>query len=202
MANIDEQLLTLPDQEAEQRAAAGLRQEQGEERAASAGAQTDGTLGQQIIQATRAAEQNQIATAPAASADAASPATGTALWLKTAWLNIIDSFGLTLIYINLHVFGHSVFGEKIFCQLGEEWLPNNLRSNLESPEAQRVIGTIGLLEKMLLIFADLIVLIALILLVAVIIRLFNTLPVKIISVIGQGLNSLGEQASNPFFGAF
>ncbi|HTW96166.1 MAG TPA: hypothetical protein VMD74_00725, partial [Candidatus Methylomirabilis sp.] len=190
-----EQLLTLPDQEAEQRAAAGLRQEQGEERAASAGAQTDGTLGQQIIQATRAAEQNQIATAPAASASAGSPATGTAHWLKTAWLNIIDSFGLTLIYINLHVFGHSVFGEKIFCQLGEEWLPNNLRSNLESPEAQRVIGTIGLLEKMLLIFADLIVLIALILLVAVIIKILDTISqlsavskiIKSLTVIGQFL---------------
>jgi|GEM_PF-2840951 len=42
--------------------------------------------------------------------------------LQKSWLNIIDSFGLTLLYINFHVFCRWVFGEKLFCKLGHEWL--------------------------------------------------------------------------------
>lgn len=43
--------------------------------------------------------------------------------LKQAWTNLIDSFGLTLIWINIHVFLRLVLGKKLFCKLGEEWLP-------------------------------------------------------------------------------
>jgi len=46
---------------------------------------------------------------------------GTSKLLQQAWLNIIDSFGLTLIWINIHVFLSYVLGEKLFCKLGEEW---------------------------------------------------------------------------------
>ncbi len=37
--------------------------------------------------------------------------------LKQAWLNLIDSFGLTLVWINIHVFLSQVFGEKLFRKL-------------------------------------------------------------------------------------
>lgn len=46
---------------------------------------------------------------------------GTSLLLRQSWLNLIDSFGLTLIWINIHVVLHVVFGEKAFCKLGDEW---------------------------------------------------------------------------------
>jgi hypothetical protein len=41
--------------------------------------------------------------------------------LRQAWANLIDSFGLTLIWINIHVFLEYVLGEKLFCKLGGEW---------------------------------------------------------------------------------
>ncbi len=41
--------------------------------------------------------------------------------LRMSWGNLIQSFGLTLIWINIHAFGNLVFGKKIFCDLGQEW---------------------------------------------------------------------------------
>ena len=46
---------------------------------------------------------------------------GTSKLLQQAWINTIDSFGLTLIWVNIHVFLSYIFGEKLFCKLGEEW---------------------------------------------------------------------------------
>ncbi len=43
--------------------------------------------------------------------------------LKASWENLIDSFGLTLIWIDIHVFLNMVLGKKLFCDLGEEWIP-------------------------------------------------------------------------------
>lgn len=43
--------------------------------------------------------------------------------LQKSWLNAIDSYGLTvLLYVNFHVFCRFVFGPKVFCKLGHEWL--------------------------------------------------------------------------------
>lgn len=83
----------------------------------------------------------------------------TAQALRFSWLNIPDSFGLTLIYINLHLFGRSILGEKVFCEMGEEFIPKSLRSSIYSPSFSAKIKKIGLLEKMLLMFLDLLVLI-------------------------------------------
>lgn len=41
--------------------------------------------------------------------------------LRQSWLHLIDSWGLTLIWINIHVFLRQILGEKLFCDLGEEW---------------------------------------------------------------------------------
>lgn len=87
----------------------------------------------------------------------------TAYLLKASWLNLIDSFGLTLIYINLHLFGRSIFGDKVFCEIGEEFIPRSLRSSLESPSVKDKIKKIGLGEKLLLIFLDAVALVALLL---------------------------------------
>jgi hypothetical protein len=87
----------------------------------------------------------------------------TAYLLKASWLNLIDSFGLTLIYINLHLFGRSIFGDKVFCEMGEEFIPKSLRSSLSSPSVKDKIKKFGLGEKLLLIFLDAFVLIAVLL---------------------------------------
>lgn len=43
--------------------------------------------------------------------------------LQQAWLNTLDTYGLSIIlYVNFHVFCRFVFGPKIFCKLGHEWI--------------------------------------------------------------------------------
>ncbi|MEI6529543.1 MAG: hypothetical protein WCN88_04065 [Candidatus Falkowbacteria bacterium] len=49
---------------------------------------------------------------------------GTSALLKAAWENLIETFGLTLIWIDIHVFLNLVLGDKLFCKLGEEWIPD------------------------------------------------------------------------------
>jgi len=43
--------------------------------------------------------------------------------LKQSWLNLIISFGLTLLYIDLHYFLNAVLGDKAFTKPGHEWAP-------------------------------------------------------------------------------
>lgn len=48
---------------------------------------------------------------------------GTAIALKWAWFALIPSFGLTLIYLNLHLIIRYLAGIKSFCRFGSEWRP-------------------------------------------------------------------------------
>ncbi len=114
---------------------------------------------------------------------------GTATLLRRAWLNLIDSFGLTLIYINLHVFGRSVLAGKVFCELGFEWLPPNMAKKIaSSPEARSKMKTFGLIEKVVLIFVDLLVLFIIISSVSFLVLIIYILtnPVETGKVIGIG----------------
>ena len=45
----------------------------------------------------------------------------TAKLLKGAWMNLLVSFGTTIFWIDIHVFGRQVLGKKMFCAPGEEW---------------------------------------------------------------------------------
>lgn len=89
---------------------------------------------------------------------AAAPAKqATSQLLKQAWINLIDSFGLTLIYINAHVFLRWVLGDTFFCKLGEEWIPKQAAAG--GGEAGKTAGKgIGIVEIMALLFLDLAVL--------------------------------------------
>ncbi|MDD5290529.1 MAG: hypothetical protein PHZ04_00220 [Patescibacteria group bacterium] len=80
---------------------------------------------------------------------------GTNRLLKAAWGNLIDSFGLTLIYINMHVFLRWVFPD-LFCKLGEEWMPKIVAGE---SSAKNIGGTaFGIVEVIGLLILDLIVL--------------------------------------------
>lgn len=81
--------------------------------------------------------------------------TASAKALRYSWLNLIITYGLTLFYINFHVFGRMVFGEKIFGKLGSEWLPKQLKA-VGGKNAATVESAFGIVEVMLLIFLDLI----------------------------------------------
>ncbi|MBU1165297.1 hypothetical protein KKA15_07145 [Patescibacteria group bacterium] len=52
---------------------------------------------------------------------------GTARILQVAWLNLIDTFGLTLIYINFHFLMAHILKSEMFCKFGEEWTPKSGR---------------------------------------------------------------------------
>lgn len=60
-------------------------------------------------------------------AAAAAVSKGTSKLLQAAWENLVDSFGLTLIWIDIHVWLGEIFGNKFFCKLGMEWLDQNIQ---------------------------------------------------------------------------
>lgn len=53
--------------------------------------------------------------------------------LKFAWENLITSWGLTLLYIDLHAFLNKVFGPKVFRELGGEWIPASIKKLGDGP---------------------------------------------------------------------
>lgn len=65
--------------------------------------------------------------------------------LKAAWENLIDSFGTTLLWIDIHIFGGMVMGNKLFCKLGMEWVPDILKQT-RSKEAEKMGDKIGVIE--------------------------------------------------------
>ena len=92
--------------------------------------------------------------------------------LKQAWLNIIDSWGLTLIWINIHVFLRWTLGDNLFCKLGEEWLPK--QATQAGEEATKTAGAaFGLIEIIVLLIIDLIVLAVIFGVLALIVMIVN-----------------------------
>ncbi len=77
---------------------------------------------------------------------------GLAKLLQAAWENLLDSFGLTLIWIDLHYILSYVFGKNLFCDLGEEWVINKVPSSGSGQSADKLVEeagkSIGTVEKM------------------------------------------------------
>jgi len=67
--------------------------------------------------------------------------------LKAAWENLVTSWGLTLIWIDIHVFSSLVFGNKMFPKLGMEWIPDALKQT-QFKEAEKLGKKIGIVEGM------------------------------------------------------
>lgn len=75
--------------------------------------------------------------------------------LKAAWENLITSFGTTLVWIDIHVFMNKIGFEALFCDLGEEWLPEKPETPVvkgdsadQSGPAEEAAKSVGLVEKM------------------------------------------------------
>lgn len=47
--------------------------------------------------------------------------------LKGAWTNLLPSWGLTLLWIDIHFFMNKVLGPWAFRDLGEEWIPDSIK---------------------------------------------------------------------------
>jgi hypothetical protein len=106
---------------------------------------------------------------------------GTSKLLQEAWINLIPSWGLTLIWINIHVFLSLVIGKDVFCKLGDEWLDGKFGGPNPAKEAalgeagskltEKVSGCANIGESMMLVALDLLLLIVIIAIVAVIVLL-------------------------------
>lgn len=66
-------------------------------------------------------------------------------FLKFSWENLITSWGLTLLYINLHAFLNKVFGPQVFRTLGEEWVPASIRK-LGEGKTKQVASLLRIIE--------------------------------------------------------
>lgn len=125
---------------------------------------------------------------------------GTSWLLKQAWINLLGSWGLTLIWINIHVFLRWVLGDKLFCKLGEEWLPKQITgagptSQATGEKAEEPISKgIGLVEVMGLIILDSIVLAIILAILALIVMIVDFMQaswVEKIAMFAGGLTKLG-----------
>lgn len=104
-----------------------------------------------LREAVQTRKRQQAAAAKAAEAaggEAATPMSrGTGKLLQQAWMHLPDSLGLSLIWINIHVFLGAIFGNKFFCKLGAEWLDNNIAA-AQSDYAKKQGKMIGAVEPM------------------------------------------------------
>ncbi len=81
--------------------------------------------------------------------------------LRQAWYCLIPSWGLTSVYINLHVFLRFVLGKDLFCKLGDEWFPKQI---------QNISGkAIGIIEAMVLLFINIIIAVIILIILSIIV---------------------------------
>lgn len=95
-------------------------------------------------------------------------------WLQQSWINLIDSFGVTLIYIDFHLFmslGLFPFLSDYFCKMGEEWLPPGM--DFKSTGVPVLPEIFGMAEIFLVVVLNLLVLILVSILIILIYLSFN-----------------------------
>lgn len=161
--------LAGPDEEA--RAAGELRERKraaGDEEAAG-GAKQEGSLRERVMAARRALDIKERAKEKVKEKVMTPAKMGTKWLLKWAWFNLIPSFGLTLIYINMHVFLRWIF-PSLFCKLGEEWVPVKTGEH----SATNIAGTaFGIVEIMGLLLIDIILFIIIFGVLSLIVMIIN-----------------------------
>ncbi len=93
--------------------------------------------------------------------------------MRWMWASLIPSFGLSLIYINLHVLLGMIVGKKFFCKLGEEWIPETVLLNM-GESGEKSVGLIRIIEPMGLVLLDLLVGTAIFLVISMIVFFVTT----------------------------
>jgi hypothetical protein len=204
--SVDEELLNQPDRQEQAANRAGdLREarqggaEVGDE-TEGAGSDGEAQTWSEALQARVAKKKEEEKAGAGIMAAVTAPAQqGTSKLLQQAWLNLIDSWGLTLIWINIHVFLRFVVGEKFFCKLGHEWaslIPGASSNSLTSGLAEKAGNKVGLFEAMLLAGLDLIALLLIICvfsLIAMIVGFINNPLSAIWSVLKYVVGNLWSQ---------
>lgn len=81
--------------------------------------------------------------------------------LKQSWINLFTTWGLSLIYINIHIFAKKIFKKKGFSEPGVEFFTNIMDTDpdkLIQKENSSLVKTFGLFEIGVVVFLDLAVL--------------------------------------------
>jgi len=181
--NIDEKLFL--NQQEQVQAASRSREQRGQERLAMA--EGDRPPGDTITQDQDMARNAKAPSVPVPEAGEmpSSMSAATGKLLEISWPNLLDPFAfvLALVYINTHVMGHSVFGEKVFCALGEEWIPTTMRTGIYAQSFKDKARTFGLLEIIGLTLLDTVSLIALLVLVVGIMYIISNV-LHILQIVG------------------
>ena len=86
--------------------------------------------------ALKKAQKELEKSADTTTAGAGNPATSSLL--KAAWQNLIPTFGLSVIWIDIHIFLSKVLGKDLFCSLGQEWFPKGTPLNIDG--AKKSVG--------------------------------------------------------------
>ncbi len=94
--------------------------------------------------------------------------------LSASWLSLIPSFGLTLIWINIHAFMHMLF-PSVFGKLGEEWLPGQAQAGEVSGSVKTTNQSLGMVEKMALVLLDVLFIVVVFGVLALLIFLFDAI---------------------------
>ncbi len=119
--------LTLGQQEQDKAAERLRREKQNSAGEAENSGEGQGSLRERIMQARQAMDLKERAKKMEEKVLAPVKA-GTSKLLANAWRVLIPSWGLSFLWINIHVFLKSVFGEKLFCKLGDEWMPKQAQA--------------------------------------------------------------------------
>ena len=120
---IDDQLISKNTKDSEAEKA-------GEFREATRGGNNAESSGMSLREATKKASSDQKikeANAPAKKSIENPFLKTTDELLKSAWENLIPSWGLTLIWIDIHVFLSKALGPSAFREMGEEWIPDSIK---------------------------------------------------------------------------
>lgn len=92
--------------------------------------------------------------------------------LKSAWAYLIPSWGLTLVWINIHVFLSWVMSG-VFCKIGEEWIPKSMKKISGTASAMLRLG-----EGMLLLILDSLAALLILGILAIVVMTVNALTPK------------------------
>ena len=160
MANIDERLLAASKADKQRQEEMSYRDQLRQEKLGSADKDRQaggesGSLRQRVQAARQALNLKEKAKQKLEEKVMAPARAATNRALQWAWKALIPSWGLSLIYINIHVFLRFVLGDKLFCKLGQEWLPKQISSVSGAP-GEMAGKTIGIVEVMVLLILDLI----------------------------------------------
>jgi hypothetical protein len=69
---------------------------------------------------------------------------GTSALLKSAWENIISSWGLSFIWVDIHLFLRTVLSKTMFCAPGDEWTNNSLPGAGQTKRMLNTVEPIGI----------------------------------------------------------